>query len=125
PKNAAIPGHLQRRAASVWRATDMALIGDLPVIEQRAAIGQIPGLTGWVGHLPSVDDVSLHIDQVDCLIVARQWAEQGEPGKGTVRVVSTEAHATPLYRDGFNARHGWRRIEPVTVKRREIGRAHV
>ena len=86
----------------------MTLVGDLPVVEQRAAIGQVARLAGWVGHLPSVDNVSLHIDQVDRLVVARQWAEQGEAGKGAVRIVATQAHAAPLYRDGFNARREWR-----------------
>jgi hypothetical protein len=55
-----------------------------------------------------VDDVSLDIDQVDCLVVARQWAEQGEAGKRAVRIVATQAHAASLYRDGLKARHGWR-----------------
>jgi hypothetical protein len=42
-----------------------------------------------------VDDASLHIDQVDRLVVARQRAEQGEPGKGAVGIVAAQARAAP------------------------------
>jgi hypothetical protein len=55
-----------------------------------------------------VDDISLHIDQVDRLVVARQRAEQGAT-KGAVRIVATQALGAPLYRDGFDARRGGRR----------------
>jgi hypothetical protein len=43
-----------------------------------------------------VDDVPLHIDQVDRLVLAWQRAEQGEAGKGAVGIVAAQPHATPL-----------------------------
>jgi len=86
----------------------MAVVGNLPVVEQRAAMGQVTRLAWWVRHLPGVDHVSLHIDQVDRLVVARQRAEQGEAGKGAIGIVAAQAHAAPLYRRRFDGRSGWR-----------------
>ena len=57
--------------------------------------------------MPGVDDLALHVDQVDRLVGAG-GAEQGEAVESAVRIVATQAHAAPLYRDGFNARRGWR-----------------
>ena len=53
-------------------AADHALVHGLAcAVEERSALGEISGLTGWIRHRPGMDDGPEHIDEVDRLIAGR------------------------------------------------------
>ena len=65
PEHLAVPVHFQRRAAFECRLAKMTRIGDLTVVEKRSARREVAVKAGRVRHLPGVNDLTLHIDQVD------------------------------------------------------------
>src|SRR5215472_9595981 len=102
PQNPSLPIHFQRGAAPVGSLSHVALVGNLAVVEQRPALGEISGLTGWVGHRPAVDDVAKHIDEVDGFVGARQVTEQREAREGALGIVAAQADAAAPYRQGLD-----------------------
>src|SRR5262249_38053329 len=78
PPKPAAPIHFQRGTAPIGSLPNVALVRNLAVVEERATLGEIPGLTGWVRHIPRVDDVAEHIDQVHSFVGGRQRTKQGE-----------------------------------------------
>src|SRR5262249_35344530 len=76
--------------------------GNLAVVEQRPALGEISGLTGWARHRPGVDDVAEHIDEVDGFVGARQGTEQREAREGARGIVAAQADAASPYRQGLD-----------------------
>ena len=98
PQNPSAPIHFQRGTAPIGSLPNVALVRNLAVVEERATLGEISGLTGWVGHIPRVDDVAEHIDQVHSFVGGRQRTKQREAREGALRVVAAQADAAPLDR---------------------------
>jgi hypothetical protein len=51
-----------------------------------------------------MDDVPLHIDQVDRLAGAGQRGEESKSGKGPLGIIPAQAYTAPLDSDRVNAR---------------------
>src|SRR5215472_10648859 len=98
PNNSALPIHFQCRATHVRRSAHVAVVWNLPVVEERPAFGEIPGLARRVRHIPCVYDISGHIDQVDRLVRRWQRAEQRETGKSAFRIMAAKPGTAALYR---------------------------
>src|SRR5215472_10961010 len=99
PEDAPLPIHLERRAALKWRLADMRRVGNLAVIEERAALGEIAVLARWVRHFPGMDDLSRHIDEVDGLVGVAGRRKQREARERMCRIVAAKADAAALDRE--------------------------
>src|SRR5262249_7515823 len=98
PQNPSAPIHFQRGTAPIGSFPNVALVRNLAVVEERATPGEIPGLTGWVRHIPRVDDVAEHIDQVHSFAGGRQRTNRREAREGALRIVAAQADAAPFDR---------------------------
>src|SRR5215831_12801038 len=108
PQNPSLPIHFQRGAAPIGSLSHVALVGNLAVVEQRPALGEISGLAGWVRHRPGMDDVAEHVDEVDGFVGARQGTEQREAREGALGIVAAQADAASPYRHGLDCLLLWR-----------------
>jgi len=65
PENLSFPIDFERRAALEWRLPEVARIGDSAVVEERPGSSEVAVKSGWVGHFPGVNEVALHIDEIN------------------------------------------------------------
>src|ERR1700732_4466008 len=103
PEHPSLPIHFQRRATHIVRLADMAGVRNLAIIEKRPAIGDKDGLAGRIWHIPGVNDVSLHIDEIDGLVGISVWSKQREPRECARLIVAVQAHAAAFDRERFNS----------------------
>src|SRR5260370_30173535 len=101
PQDPPLPIRFQRGATHVGRPADKARIWDLAVAEERPAVGEI-AVEGRGGHIPAMNNIPQHIDEVDGLVGARYWGEQCKPREGAVRIVAAKADTAALYGVRFN-----------------------
>src|SRR5262249_4808016 len=99
PQNPPVPIHFQRGATLIRRLADVARVWNLTIVEERPALGEISGLTGRVRHSPGVNDVALHIDEVNGPVGRRQRGKQREPRESAIRIAALYRDAAALYRD--------------------------
>src|SRR5262245_11969270 len=80
PQHTTVPVDLERSASLPGFPADEAfrVLVDLSVVEESSSFSEITGVTGRIGHLPSVRNVTLKIDEVH-FTAATLRREQCEP----------------------------------------------
>ena len=68
PQNPPLPIHFQGGASHINRLANATSIWNPAIIEKRAAVSEISIQARWIWHFPGMDNVALHVDQIDRLV---------------------------------------------------------
>jgi hypothetical protein len=106
PENASAPVTFEYSAAFPWLAADVTtrVLDDLAVVEESISVSEIPIVTGRVRHLPSVNDVTLKIDEID-IPAPTLRCEQCQSRESPVYIKGTQAGTETLRFDLFDRCH--------------------
>ena len=106
PKNFSVPIRFEHNAALPGLPADKAfrVLDRFAVVKKRAVICEIAGVAGRIGHLPTMDEVAVDIDQIN-LAAAALRREQSIARKHSLVIASAQPDAGTLGFDLFNRRH--------------------
>ena len=107
PQDLTPPVHLRYNAAlpasPAWEA--IQVLQHLARVEKVAVVQQAAIESGRVGHVPLVDNMAIHVDEVD-FSVAVHGGEKGVTVLAEVGVVGAKPDTVAAHLDGVNVGHG-------------------